>query len=151
MMSTRMTRHDSRILALSALYCWEISRDRPDEIFSSIVWAFFHEGDEKPLSPYVEYARKIFNAAISNISEIDALIGKCSQGWPVARMPKVDLSIIRLAVAEVQMGEVPLEVAIDEAVELAKEFGNHPSPRFVNGILTAVFREMGYAGLRGKG
>lgn len=72
----------------------------------------------------------------SKIKEIDAMIDEHASGWKPSRMNKVDLSILRLAVYEMKWDEdVPVKVAINEAVELAKKFSGDDGPSFVNGIL----------------
>jgi len=135
-----MRRHDARILALSALFCWDIAKDDPEAAFSQVADGYF-EGQIR-----YDYARELFLTAVANAREIDRLISNASQGWPISRMPRVDLSILRLAVAEAHfLGKTPYEVVIDEALELAKEFSTHASPRFVNGVLVAIFREIGNA------
>ena len=71
--------------------------------------------------------------------EIDALIDAHTTGWKTTRMAKVDLTILRLAVYEMKWDEdVPVSVAINEAVELAKRFGGDESPSFVNGVLARI-------------
>ncbi len=76
-----------------------------------------------------------------NLSDIDSLINKYSNGWTTARMPKVDLAIARLAVTEMFYVEAtPLAVAINEAVELAKKYGGDNSPKFINGLLGKIAR-----------
>ena len=82
---------------------------------------------------------------VGNISdkleEIDAKINEVSEGWKTGRMGKVDLALIRLAVYEMLYDEdVPAKVAINEAVELAKQYGTDNSPAFVNGILAKLVR-----------
>ena len=139
-MVREMRRHDARILALSALFCWDLSKDDPETVFAQVAEGYFDE------SPRFGYAKELFLAAVANAGEIDRLIAKASQGWPLARMPRVDLSILRMAVAEAHyLKKAPYEVVIDEAVELSKEFSTYASPRFVNGVLVAIFREIGYA------
>lgn len=70
------------------------------------------------------------------LSELDAMLNEKTEGWNTGRMSKVDLTILRLAVYEIKYDEsVPTGVAINEAVELAKKFGQDASPGFVNGIL----------------
>jgi N utilization substance protein B len=134
-----MRRHDARILALSALFCWELSKTDAAEAFDQVLDGYF-EGSAR-----FDYAKEIYLAAVTHAGEIDRLVAKASQGWPLPRMPRVDLSILRLAVAEaVYVGKTPDEVVIDEALELSKEFSTYASPRFVNGVLVAVFREMGH-------
>lgn len=74
--------------------------------------------------------------------EIDQEIIKAAPAWPIENINKVDLAILRLSVYELLEGEAPPKVVIDEAVELAKEFGAESSPSFVNGVLGTVFDKM---------
>ena len=75
------------------------------------------------------------------LEEIDAKINEVSEGWKTGRMGKVDLTLIRLAVYEMLYEEdVPAKVAINEAVELAKQYGTDNSPSFVNGVLAKLVR-----------
>ncbi|MGN6443818.1 transcription antitermination factor NusB [Amnibacterium sp.] len=88
------------------------------------------------------YAREIVQGVIDHGEEIDALISAHSTSWPLDRMPAVDRGILRIAVWEARWNpEVPVGVAIDEAVELAKELSTDDSPKFVNGLLTAIAHE----------
>lgn len=74
--------------------------------------------------------------------EIDEEIIKAAPAWPIENINKVDLAILRLSVYELLEGKAPPKVVIDEAVELAKEFGAESSPSFVNGVLGTVFDRM---------
>lgn len=75
----------------------------------------------------------------SKIEEIDRVINEVSEGWKTSRMSKVDLTIMRLAYYEMKIDDdIPIGVAINEAVELAKKFGGNDSPSFVNGILARL-------------
>ena len=75
-------------------------------------------------------------AVIEHAPEIDAMINEHTTGWKTSRMNKVDLSILRLAVYEMKWDEdVPVKVAINEAVELAKRFSGDEGPAFINGVL----------------
>lgn len=77
-----------------------------------------------------------FNKIIEKLDEIDSALNEKVQGWNTGRMGKVDLTILRLAVYEIMYDEeIPTSVAINEAVELAKKFGQDSSPSFVNGVL----------------
>lgn len=92
----------------------------------------FSEDDE-------EYIRVKYDRIISRLTELDEIINKNSKGWDTARMGKVDLAILRLAVYEVLFDDkIPVGVAIDEAVELAKKYGQDESASFINGILAGV-------------
>ena len=72
--------------------------------------------------------------------EIDSLINESAVKWTTDRMPKTDLTILRLAIYEIKFDEkVPTKVAVDEAVELAKKYGTDNSPKFINGVLAKFF------------
>ena len=80
-----------------------------------------------------------FKGIVEKLDEIDAAIGETSKGWKVSRMAKVDLALIRLAVYEMRYEEdVPVKVAINEAIELAKQYGSDESSAFVNGVLAKL-------------
>ncbi len=77
-----------------------------------------------------------FNKVVTKLDEIDKVLNDRVQGWDTGRMGKVDLTVLRLAVYEIMYDEeIPTGVAINEAVELAKKFGQDSSPSFVNGVL----------------
>lgn len=80
-----------------------------------------------------------FKNIVAKLEEIDTAISEVSKGWKVSRMAKVDLALIRLAVYEMKFEEdVPVKVAINEAIELAKQYGSDDSPAFVNGVLAKL-------------
>lgn len=86
-----------------------------------------------------EYIQKKYEAIVEKVPEIDALVDEKSESWKTKRMNKVDLTIIRLAVYEMKWDEdVPVGVAINEAVELAKKFSGEEGPAFVNGVLAKL-------------
>ena len=87
------------------------------------------------------YAREIVDGVIDNREEIDEQITTFSKDWSLARMPAVDRAVLRLATWEILYNdEVPTAVAIDEAVELAKEFSTDDSGAFVHGVLAKIAR-----------
>lgn len=84
----------------------------------------------------IQYLRTRCGQIMDRIGEIDGRIDEVAAGWKTRRMGKVELTILRLALFEMEFDEaVPEKVAINEAVELAKKFGGNDSPAFVNGIL----------------
>lgn len=86
-----------------------------------------------------EYVRAVFCGARDYIPQADVLIEQNAQGWKTARLSKATLAILRLAIYEMkEVEEVPVKIAINEAVELAKRFDEEQSSKFVNGILGAV-------------
>ena len=89
-----------------------------------------------------EYIRKKYEDAASRIEEIDTILNENITGWKTTRMNKVDLTILRLAVYEIKWDEdVPVGVAINEALELAKRFGGQSSSSFVNGVLGKLAKQ----------
>lgn len=83
-----------------------------------------------------EYIEKKYHAIVDKVEEIDNLLNTNTTGWKTARMNKVDLTILRLATYELKWDEdVPVGVAINEAVELAKRYSSEEGPAFVNGVL----------------
>lgn len=87
---------------------------------------------EKDATYMMDKAKKI----AEKVGEIDALINENTTGWKTSRMNKVDLSILRLAIYEMKWDdEVPVKVAINEAVELGKRFSSDEGPAFINGVL----------------
>ncbi|WP_026663534.1 transcription antitermination factor NusB [Butyrivibrio proteoclasticus] len=97
---------------------------------------FTTEGDLEFSKSDADYIRDKYEKIADKLEEIDKAINEKAVGWETSRMAKVDLTIIRLAVYEIQFDEtVPTGVAINEAVELAKKFGQDGSPAFVNGVL----------------
>ncbi len=92
--------------------------------------------DEDFLEKDTEYIRDKYERIAEKLPEIDEAINKETTGWSTSRIAKVDLAIIRLAVYEIKYDDtVPTGVAINEAVELAKKYGQDGSPAFINGVL----------------
>ncbi len=90
-----------------------------------------------------EYIDQIVSGVADAQEELDALIEDNSDGWPIERMPHVDLSILRLAVYEMKHREdVPNNVAVSEALELANRYSEPKSGRFINGVLGAIARSL---------
>ena len=85
---------------------------------------------------------KILTPIIDNIEEIDIIIEKNAGKWPKEKINNVDIAILRLAIFELNEKKVPVKVIIDEAVELAKEFGGDSSSNFVNGVLGSVVKSL---------
>ena len=97
---------------------------------------FTTTGDLEFTTADADYIRDKYEKIAAKLPEIDAEINSKTEGWNTDRMAKVELTIIRLALYEIKYDEsVPTGVAINEAVELAKKFGQDGSPAFVNGVL----------------
>ena len=123
-----------------------------EQIFKMLFQIEFNETEEMPshLKYYFDtledaaekdkqYIQKKYEAVVSHVPEIDRIINDSARGWKTGRMNKVDLTILRLAVYELKWDEeIPVGVAINEAVELAKKFSGDEGPAFVNGVLGKV-------------
>lgn len=83
-------------------------------------------------------AREILSKSV----EIDKQIEKAAPTWPLDKLNKIDLAILRVAIYELEESDTPPKVVIDEAVEIAKEFGSENSPSFVNGVLGTIYKDI---------
>jgi N utilization substance protein B len=123
----------ARILALQFLYQIDI---RGDEVLP--VLGDFLSSEPEEASAYAE---SLVKGCVEKREELDSEISKWSENWDIQRMATVDRNVLRIAAYELLFVEgVPPKVAIDEAIELAKEFGDADSPSFVNGIIDSIYR-----------
>ena len=128
-------RHTSRKLALSAIFCWLFTEPNIEESIS-LSRETLETNDTDVDENLVKF---IVDGVKAHTRELDKIIEECAPEWPLDKIAKVDLVILRIAIFEILYGKkAPLKVAIDEAVEMAKEFGNDTSHKFVNGVLGTV-------------
>lgn len=131
------TRNDRRERVFQMMFSLDFNKDRESgETFLS----FYDEGDKIPDAGYV---RDTFIGASEFSAEADAMIEADSKNWSASRMSGVTRNILRLAIYEMLKTDVPTKVAINEALELAKKFGDEQEPPFINGILNRIARENG--------
>lgn len=126
----------AREAALKFLYQIEITKE-PWEKAAKVYW------ESNPTDPQIqEFANQLVCGTIKLRDEIDQWIKKCTDHWEIARMAAVDRNILRLASYELlYTNEIPPKVAINEAVELAKKYGDTDSSKFVNGVLDKIHKE----------
>ena len=127
-------RSEQRRAAVFALYQHEVTGRPLDELF-------------EPGTP--SFTKALAHATADHAEELDEIIGRHARGWSVERIAPLERAILRTALLEMLHPEliegerpIPPEGAIDEAVEIAKEFSSAEAPKFINGILGAVLREM---------
>lgn len=133
-----MTRRELREQVFKVLFRVEFNEKEDMQEQLAMFFEDLPEEDEQIIRKDEEIATK-YNLIIGKLPEIDEMINKVAEGWSTKRMSKVDLTIIRLAVYEIKFDEsVPTGVAINEAVEIAKKFGQDESSAFVNGILAKL-------------
>lgn len=132
-------RTKARKRALDILYSADVRQITPAESLSAEAGRAASEPDR---AASWLYARDIVDGVIDNQVEIDEQIETFSQGWSLERMPAIDRAILRIGVWEVLFNEeIPTGVAIDEAVEAAKEYSTDDSPGFVNGLLGRIAQQ----------
>ena len=133
-------RHLARSIAMKALFEWDF-RGQPADILPTIV-----DRDLREFGPGLdetEFAKKIIDEVVGNMKEIDTLIQKYAPQWPIDQITIIDRNVLRIGIYELKFkNEVPPKVAINEAIELAKNFGGPSSGRFVNGVLGAIYKKM---------
>ena len=128
-----MTRGSARELLMQLLFQMEMQQDFSDELKDSYL------ENVAGVRNQLDYINTIFTKVTDNLQLIDDVIDNNSEKWKVTRMPKVDKAILRLAIAEMLFAEdIPCEVSINEAVNLAKKFSTDESGKFINGILSKV-------------
>lgn len=136
------TRHLSRALAMQTLYEWDFRASM---------------GEEKKIEGVLDYVKKEFGSGVEDNGFIQELIGgiaehwqeindlivKYAPEWPLEQITIVDRNVLRLGVYELKYSSnIPAKVAINEAIELAKNFGGESSGKFVNGVLGAIYKDM---------
>ena len=129
-------RSKARILALKFLYQIDITK----EDSSSSALSQFWQG-HKVEKPVKEFTTQLIQGALENLGQIDSVISGYAQNWQLKRMAVIDRNILRLGCFELLfLEEVPPKVSINEAVELAKKYGDVESSKFVNGILDKIHK-----------
>jgi len=126
-------RHLARILALQALFELDTVGHPPERTIARLV-------DESPTPTESErFARELVQGVLEHRERIDGVIRKTAPAWPLEQVAAIDRNILRLAIYEILIdNKVPMRAAINEAVDLAKEFGGESSPKFVNGVLGSI-------------
>ncbi len=126
------SRHQSRERALQILFQYDI-HGRPG-LWLDVFWMENEATDEVKA-----FAERLVAGVLEKKKDLDALIGKYATNWKISRMPIVDRNILRAGVYELLwMDDVPAKVTVNEAIELAKSFGDDDASKFVNGILDQV-------------
>jgi len=123
-------RRRARAMVLQCLYELDFTSHSFDE-------AFQHRLEAQPLSNHNQlFARALGKGVTTHRDELDEIIADLAPEWPIDQIAAIDRNILRLAVYEMLFeSDTPQKVAINEAVELAKQFGSESSPRFINGVL----------------
>jgi len=125
-----------------------MDRARADDVLKS------NANEFAPNSTLFPFMKQLLDTTLAKQTEIDAIIVKAAPDWPLEKIALTDRNVLRIGLSELLYSDreqVPPKVAINEAIELAKEFGGESSGRFVNGVLGAVYKEMGEPGKEQSG
>lgn len=128
--------HRSRRLALQALCCLDAQGTGAWKLIENFV------RDSREPSLVIERAVKMITEAFDDQTKCDELLSRHARRWELPRLALVDRNVLRLGVYELRKAETPYKVVISESLRLAREFSTAESPRFVNGVLDAVAREL---------
>ena len=128
----------SRVAALQVLYELDSSEHNLETVLST-----YPEDIELPKTVR-SFSRNLVSGVLAHREEIDKIIETFAPSWPVHQIATVDRNILRVAIYEIRFGgQTPPKVAVNEAVEIAKIFGADGAPKFVNGVLGSVMKEIG--------
>jgi N utilization substance protein B len=139
-------RHLARSVVLQTLFEWDTtaaSAEAARETLTRNIEEFGGDGADTP------FMTKLLEGVIAKKEDLDLIIAKAAPEWPIEKIAPIDRNILRLGLFELLFADrtqVPAKVAINEAIELAKTFGGDSSGRFVNGVLGAVYKEIGEPG-----
>ena len=131
-------RRKARIAALQTLYELDCTKHKVEETSARL------RAGETLTQEALSFSEELVKGVLQNKSELDALIKKFAPAFPTEQMSAIDRNILRLAIFEILFNDkTPIKVAINEAIELAKEFGSASSPRLINGVLGSITTERG--------
>ncbi len=129
-------RRQARECALEVLYRLDLVDDEPEHTIAEILLR------KNPSEEAETYLRRLVDTALGNQQEIDVALRKHLTRWRLERLTVLDRAILRLAAAEILFfDDVPPKVSINEAVEIAKKYGDDEAGKFVNGVLDSIFQE----------
>lgn len=144
-------RHLARSIVLQTLFEWDTTRAKDADALAILARNIAEFGGEAVDRPFMD---NLLAGVLAKRADIDLVIEKAAPDWPLARIAPIDRNILRLGLYELLFADrtqVPAKVAINEAIELAKTFGGDSSGRFVNGVLGAVYKELGEPGKNEQG
>lgn len=134
------SRRKARIIAFQALYAWEASGAPLDSL---LTFSWLDKGKRETLEEdTAAFSRLIIAGVLENIDAVDEVIRKHLSHWPFERLKKVDLAILRMGTyCLLFQNDIPPQITIDEAIEIAKEYGSTDSFKFINGVLDGINKE----------
>ncbi len=129
-------RRQARILAMQALCQWDVQREESVEALDDFLAA-----QEIP-DTIAAYARGLVKAFWSQPQRVDDRIATAATNWDLSLLSPVERNVMRVAIVELLDENVPPQVALDEAIEIGREYGGKDSPRFINGVLDVILKRL---------
>jgi len=136
------SRHLARSIALQSLYEWDFF-NKKEKDYKSIIEKNIEEFENTVKDK--DFVHALVEGVINNIEELNKIISVAAPEWPLEKITIIDRNVLRIGLYELIYGdkkEVPPKVAINESIELAKQFGGSSSGRFINGVLGTVYKEI---------
>jgi len=121
---------------MQMLFQWDMSQQDPAKLEEKF-WKGAKAADQTRA-----FANQLFEGAAKDVKALDEIIGKHCENWRFERLAAIDRAILRLAIHELNAGDTPAKVVLNEAVELAKKFSSEESGAFVNGVLDSVHKSL---------
>jgi transcription antitermination protein NusB len=137
-MARRRTETRARSRALQALYAWDMRGQQNLEGVAERVW-----DDLAVAADERRVAAVLIHVIAGRRNEIDRTLAEVTETWRMERLGAIERSVLRLAAAELSIGETPPRVVLQESIRLAERYGSPQSAKFVNGVLDALARKMG--------
>lgn len=129
---------------MQALCQWDVQKDELGESLAELLTGLAESPDA------ISYATELVATFWRGKEVVDERLARASPRWDLDRMSPVERNVMRVAIVEMLGGEVPAKVAIDEAIEVGKEYGGEDSPRFINGMLNEVYQAIRTEAAGGK-
>lgn len=135
------SRHIARSIAMQSLFEWDFNEKDQNKLVNIINHNIkeFGVGINE-----INFIKDIINGVVDNLKKIDKIITKYAPQWPIEQITIIDRNVLRIGIYELKINQekIPPKVAINEAIELAKNYGGPASGKFVNGVLGAVFNDI---------
>ncbi|MDD4290399.1 MAG: transcription antitermination factor NusB [Patescibacteria group bacterium] len=132
-------RHLSRVIILQTLFAWDFNKTQgnPQNILEYTEKEFGADKDD------IEFTKNLLKGIVDKWKNINDLIIKYAPEWPLKQIAIIDRNILRIGIYELKFENLPPKVAINEAIELSKNYGGDNSSKFINGVLGSIYKEMG--------
>jgi transcription antitermination protein NusB len=132
-------RHLSRVIILQTLFAWDFNKTQgnPEKILEYTEKEF--NGDKSDN----EFTKTLLMGIVEKWKDLNDLIVKYAPEWPLKQISIIDRNILRIGIYELKFESIPPKVAINESIELSKDYGGDNSGKFVNGVLGSIYKEMG--------